>query len=157
VWSGTVVTKAVVKECLRAIRAALGEDAVAPQYIETVGREGYRFIETVQSPESKLSTNPQRLTPLIVGRDPTLEQLQTGLLRALRGQRQLVFVTGEPGIGKTALVDLFQERTCTRQQVWLGRGQCVEHYGEGEAYLPLLEALEHLAEGPGGTCLREML
>jgi DNA-binding winged helix-turn-helix (wHTH) protein len=53
VWAGTVVTKAVVKECLRAIRAALGEEAVAPQYIETVGREGYRFL----SP-STLPTTP---------------------------------------------------------------------------------------------------
>ena len=44
VWAGVYVTKAVVKECLRAIRGALGEDATAPQYIETVGREGYRFL-----------------------------------------------------------------------------------------------------------------
>jgi DNA-binding winged helix-turn-helix (wHTH) protein len=153
VWAGTVVTKAVVKECVRAIRDALGEGAVTPQYIETVGREGYRFIEIVRGQNSQPTLNPQPLAPLIVGRDPTLEQLQTGLLRALRGERQLVFVTGEPGIGKTALVDLFQERTCTRQPVWVGRGQCVEHYGEGEAYLPVLEALGHLAEGPGGTRL----
>ena len=164
VWTGTVVTKAVVKECLRAIRAALGEDAVTPQHVETVGREGYRFIETVQSPgsavrgqNSQSTPNPQHPAPIIVGRDPPLEQLQTGLLRALRGERQLVFVTGEPGIGKTALVDLFQERTCAHQHVWVGRGQCVEHYGEGEAYLPVLEALEHLTEGPGGVRLREVL
>jgi putative protein kinase ArgK-like GTPase of G3E family len=29
---------------------------------------------------------------------------------ALRGKRQIVFITGEPGIGKTALVDEFQRR-----------------------------------------------
>ncbi|MGE0680771.1 MAG: transcriptional regulator [Candidatus Binatia bacterium] len=44
VWAGTVVTKAVVKECLRAIRGALREDVASPQYLETVGREGYRFL-----------------------------------------------------------------------------------------------------------------
>lgn len=43
VW-GTVITKAVVKECIRAIREALAEDVAAPRYIETVGREGYRFL-----------------------------------------------------------------------------------------------------------------
>ena len=33
---------------------------------------------------------------------------------------------------------------------WIGRGQCVEHYGAGEAYLPVLEALGQLCRQPGG-------
>jgi DNA-binding winged helix-turn-helix (wHTH) protein len=43
VWD-TIVSAAVVKECVRAIRDALGDDAAAPQYLETLGREGYRFL-----------------------------------------------------------------------------------------------------------------
>ena len=54
VWAGVYVTKAVVKECLRAIRGALGEDVTAPQYIETVGREGYRFIGQAGSRQSSV-------------------------------------------------------------------------------------------------------
>jgi len=38
------VTPAVVKTCIHALRQALGDDASAPRYIETVGRKGYRFI-----------------------------------------------------------------------------------------------------------------
>ncbi len=45
-WAGTHVTKAVLKVAVRAIREALDDDADAPRYIETVGREGYRFIGT---------------------------------------------------------------------------------------------------------------
>ena len=30
----------------------------------------------------------------------------------------------------------------------MARGQCTEHYGEGEPYLPLLEALGQLCRGP---------
>ena len=32
----------------------------------------------------------------------------------------------------------------------IGRGQCVEHYGEGEAYLPVLESLGRLCREPDG-------
>jgi hypothetical protein len=30
------------------------------------------------------------------------------------------------------------------QGLWLARGECVEHYGAGEAYLPVLAALGRL-------------
>jgi predicted ATPase len=41
--------------------------------------------------------------------------------------------------------------------VWIGRGQCIEHYGAGEAYLPLLEALGRLCRGSEGSRLIELL
>jgi len=50
-----------------------------------------------------------------------------------------VFVTGEPGIGKTALVETFLRRVDAGETLGLGRGQCIEHYGAGEPYLPLLQ------------------
>src|SRR5205823_1450681 len=34
--------------------------------------------------------------------------------------------------------------------VWKARGECVEQYGSGEAYLPVLEALGRLCREPGG-------
>lgn len=49
VWAGTYVTKTVLKVSIRAIREALEDDATAPRYIETVGREGYRFLRGVAS------------------------------------------------------------------------------------------------------------
>src|SRR5260221_4714927 len=99
VWAGTVVTKAVVKECLRAIRAALGEDAVAPHYIETVGREGYRFLSTIdatavssskfQVPSSDAQDSALGAQhSLLVGRSSELTQLHGWLAKALSGERQ---------------------------------------------------------------------
>jgi predicted ATPase len=41
--------------------------------------------------------------------------------------------------------------------LWLGHGQCIEQYGAGEAYLPLLEALGRLGRGPGGERLVALL
>ena len=64
------------------------------------------------------------------------------------GERQFVVLSGELGIGKTTVVDLFLASLAPGTRI--GRGQCVEHYGEGEPYLPLLEALGRLGHGPGG-------
>src|SRR3954471_1235073 len=36
--------------CIRQLRAALEDDARHPRYIETVPRQGYRFVGTVQQP-----------------------------------------------------------------------------------------------------------
>src|SRR5436309_664424 len=70
---------------------------------------------------------------------------------------RLVFITGEPGIGKTTLVDAFLGRLADAAHVWIGRGQCVEEFGAGEAYRPVLEALGRLGRGPGGPALVALL
>ena len=62
----------------------------------------------------------------------------------LGGERQIVFVTGEAGIGKTALVDTFARSITSDRSIRIGRGQCLEQYGTSEAYLPVLEALGRL-------------
>ena len=76
----------------------------------------------------------------IVGRQAELGQLYEWFEKALGGRRQVVFISGAAGIGKTTLVDLFVERVAAQTACWLARGQCVEHHGAGEAYLLVLEA-----------------
>jgi predicted ATPase len=66
------------------------------------------------------------------------------LAKSLGGERQILFVTGEAGIGKTALVDAFAQSITSSGVVRVGRGQCLEQYGTGEAYLPVLEAISRL-------------
>ena len=41
--------------------------------------------------------------------------------------------------------------------VWIGHGQCVESYGQGEAYLPILEALGRLGREVGTGKLTAVL
>src|SRR5262249_53024539 len=67
---------------------------------------------------------------------------------ARRGARQVGFITGEAGIGKTTVVDAFGAQVAQEPELWLARGQCIESYGAGEAYLPILEALGQLCRGP---------
>jgi DNA-binding winged helix-turn-helix (wHTH) protein/tetratricopeptide (TPR) repeat protein len=194
VWEGTMVGDEALTTCLRRLRRALHEDAEQPHYIATVHRIGYRFIAPVtttpppvsgsrllvagQSVEQRETRNQKRETPL-VGREPELTQLHQLLEKALNGKRQLVFVTGEAGIGKTALVESFvsavrssasdSQKRAKQQRAnilepgspslipWITWGQCIEHYGAGEAYLPVLEALGRLAREAEGEELISIL
>ena len=136
VWVGTHVTQSVLRVCIWELRQALGDAEAIPQYIETVGQQGYRFCATTRRPRAAAS-----LEAPFVGRQAELDTLHTALGHAQHGVLQLVFVAGDPGIGKTTLVQQFLSQVPTTTPLWMGSGQCIEHFGSGEAYLPLLEAL----------------
>ena len=76
--------------------------------------------------------------------------MQRWLERASAGERQVVFVTGEAGIGKTTLVNTLVEQATQQRATHVARGQCLEQYGAGEAYLPVLDGLSRLAQRPEG-------
>src|SRR4030095_10417922 len=50
-------------------------------------------------------------------------------------------------------------RSCRPARGWggLGRGQCAEHDGAGEPYLPVLDAFGQLSRGPAGPALLAVL
>jgi tetratricopeptide (TPR) repeat protein len=171
VWSDTVVGEAVLKVCVREIRRALGDDPQEPRFIATAHRRGYRFIAPVEqvgpraaAPGGVARPSPGRVAGMLperrsvarslVGRDAPLDELRAALGRARAGTRQVIFVTGEAGIGKTSLVDAFlDELAGSDEQVWVARGQCPPQHGAGEAYLPVLEALDGLCRRQGGAAL----
>ena len=137
-WPNTHVQAEVLKTHIFEVRTALGDDSKKPLFIETLPRRGYRFIAPVTegaAPALPVATATGRL----VGRERPLAVLREALQRAVKGERQLVFVTGEPGIGKTALVDEFQRQAALDiPDLRIGRGQCIEAYGSKEAYYPML-------------------
>lgn len=144
-WPGTFVTDAVLKVTIRELREALQDDPKAPRFIETSHRRGYRFIGLFDQPATPVS--PRRAAysaSAVVGRESALARMNRWLDRMLRGRRQIAFVSGEAGIGKTALVDAFVETISSDKNILVGRGQCLEQYGTGEAYLPVLEAVGRL-------------
>jgi predicted ATPase len=152
VWAGTHVTDAVLRASVKEIRAALGDVAAAPHYLETVGRQGYRFLVGGDLGGPSLS----RPGP-VVGRQREVDTLQGWFQRAAAGARQLVFVSGEVGVGKTTVIDLWLARLAAGGEARTAWGQCVEHYGEGEPYLPLLGALGQLSRQPGGQAIPAVL
>ena len=176
VWPETVVSEGVLKTCMAQIRRVLGETAQAPQYIVTVHRRGYRFVAPVTTPGQPI-TEPSGAAPaypavehpvqpsqhfssrseLVVAREDELAYLHERFAHVLHGQRQVVFITGEAGIGKTTLVDTFVDQLAPMQHLWVGRGQCIEQYGASEAYLPLLEAFGQLCRTSSRNRIVEVL
>jgi tetratricopeptide (TPR) repeat protein len=92
----------------------------------------------------------ERRPEALVGRELEICKLQEVLETAVRGSGKIVFLTGGPGIGKSALAGgfLFQALR-DYPELLMGRGVCIEHYGVGEAYLPFLDALSGLLSGSG--------
>jgi predicted ATPase/DNA-binding winged helix-turn-helix (wHTH) protein len=152
VWPEVTVNDVALMICIRELRQALGDDPRAPRFIETLHRHGYRFIGDlpVTAPPSGNPQSTGRSMALAVGREAELTRLHAWLATALRGVRQVGFITGEAGLGKTTLVEAFVAELGTQGPLWIGYGQCVEHYGAGEPYLPVLEALGRLCRAPGG-------
>ena len=151
VWPGTYVSDAVLKDSIRQLRDAFGDDAESPAYIETAHRRGYRFIAKVSRDgpredfQRKEPIHSQPTTVGLLGRQFELQEMRDSVDRAIAGERQIIFVTGEAGIGKTTLVEAFLEQREDSQEILIARGQCLEHYGAGEAYLPVLDAFARLS------------
>jgi predicted ATPase len=152
VWGGTHVTASVLRVSVQEIRAALGDAAGAPRYLETVGRQGYRWLGG-----SAREAPPSRPASLRVGRQGEVALLEEWGQRAAQGTRQLVFLSGEAGVGKTTVVEMALARLAAGGEGWTARGQCVEHTGEGEPYLPFMEALGQLGQGPERDAVRAVL
>lgn len=173
VWPDTFVSDSVLKVCVNELRRALGEDASTPSVIQTVHRRGYRFIANrtgpteASRPSEGRSAGVRRETDSfavsaaptsLAGRDAERRELDRALAEVLAGRRRVVFLSGEAGIGKTALLDAFlRDAAAGDGTPWITRGQCVAQYGAGEAFLPVLEGLLRLCRGPDGARVVERM
>ena len=180
VWAGRLVSEATLTSRMMAARRAVGDRGREQRIIQTLHGRGYRSIaavaeRTVDSSRTEaagqvnsqvqlapipvpLSTQYSALSSVsVVGRGAEFAQLQRWLQRACDGARQIVFITGEAGLGKTTVVDTFVEEARGRGVQWIGRGQCIEHYGAGETYMPVLEAFGQLCRGPDGQMVVDVL
>jgi DNA-binding winged helix-turn-helix (wHTH) protein len=167
VWGDIAVSEDVVRLSVGELREALGDQRAAPRFIETVPRRGYRFIATTGAAQTGTAADTAETANdrgaaengVVVGRAPERAEIAEWLGAATSGRRQIGFVTGEAGIGKTTLVDtvLGDLRRTSREQLRIGRGQCVEQYGGGAPYLPVLEALGSLCRGADGAAVEALL
>lgn len=155
-WPETYVQPQVLRTYVLDLRKALGDEAGHPRFIQTQPKRGYRFVAAVT--ESGASGHPVQVaaaaaetwqSPLI-GRDQELARLHRELEALKDGKRRILFLTGEAGIGKTALVDAFCRDVGSSDAVLVARGQSVEGVGNKERYYPVMEALGHLCDAPGG-------
>ena len=158
VWGHRFVSDSVLKGAISDIRIALGDDPRQPRFIETVPRRGYRFVaqkidaQPAVSPGAPVGDGqravdrfpgdvPRSSPGEFVGRAAELATLQRAWECASEGRRMVVWAAGEPGIGKTALVEHF---VAGLGDIACARGGCVQSFGAGEPYHAVLEALAEL-------------
>ena len=104
---------------------------------------GAEYTSRIPAMESK------RIT---VGRQTQRERLQHAYARVAHGAGTIVAVTGEPGIGKTSLIeDFLDEARRGAHPPTIVRGQCSESLAGSEAYLPLLDAMASLLHSAHGA------
>ncbi len=164
VWGSGVFldSDAAINTAVRKLRRALNDDARNPHFIIKVQGMGYRFGGTVEPserdgnsmlawPNGPFGADPE--AQLMVGREEQLARIHEMFAKASAGTRQVAFITGEPGIGKTTFARSFLGAIARARVERIGHGQCVEQYGSGEPYMPVLEALTRLCRAPHGARL----
>ena len=82
-----------------------------------------------------------------VGRQRERGLLHQAFEDAAAGRPLLMTVAGEPGIGKTTIVEEFLAHLRAEGRSYVARGRCSERLAGSEAYLPVLETLESLLVG----------
>ena len=154
IWPGRFRTDAAPKQCILELRKVLGDTPHQPQFIATFGRHGYQFVGLVET-ESDLLAELAGVDPdqpdsvrrsYCVGRQAASDRLHAAWEHARTGRPHSVLLLGPAGIGKTTLAETFLQQIDAGRG-WVARGQCVEHHGTSESYLPLLDALGSLARG----------
>jgi len=163
IWHKRYVSEGVLKNAIQELRRALGDDPKSPRYIETVHRRGYRFLgplcgQAIPGEPTASITTPSHEpgdTTIVVGRGDVLGHLHGRLGLCRSGRPQIVFLNGEAGIGKTALMRRFSAEA--PEGVVFAGGQCIEQYGEVEPYLPLLECLNQLGRVHGQALTEALL
>lgn len=146
VWPGTAVTPQTVTNVIHELRLALGDTTATPRWIQTVRGRGHVFRPT-STPVEADDAGPANGALPVVGRATERARLEALWAYAQRGESQLGLVSGEPGIGKTTLVEDLARRL-QADGVWCARGACLEQHGNPEDCLPFLTALTDLATGP---------
>lgn len=136
-------TDSAINSAVRKLRRALHDDSGTLRFVQTVPGKGYRFIAKVEMTAAhtvplKDPYIPQEVRPIVVGREVELARAQSWSAQMIEGRRRVRFVAGEAGIGKTTFLTAFLDSLGASTRI--GCGQCVEQYGAGEPYMPVLEA-----------------
>ncbi len=157
----TARTPARASRCNVEVPAAL--DGLLEAMLNKDGRLRPTAVEVeatlalLADPSGPLS-RPSPARRCVVERTGERAVLDAALAQASAGAGAIVCVAGEPGIGKTTLVEDFLDHApTTAPGCLIARGRCSERLAGTEAYLPVLDALADLTRGEAaGTVARLM-
>lgn len=155
-----------LNQAVRKLREALRDNASDPRFLETIPRRGYRFLMPIDGrppsgslPMARPPVKPLPIGPrgITVGRRRELSEMCAVLQTAKEHGARLLCISGEPGIGKTTLVETFLAGLAPGLNCHIARGRCSERLCGVEAYLPILEGLDSLMYGPNAEIVRKSL
>jgi predicted ATPase len=160
-WPETFVQPQVLRTYMLELRKVLGDDAAQPRFIQTLSKRGYCFVARLtehagNGHDVRVAAPDASATP-IAGREKELAYLHEQIQLLDGGERRIVFISGESGIGKTALVDAFYHQVTTSLATRVVRGQCVQGVGGKDPYYPVMEALSQLCGSPDGETASRIL
>jgi tRNA A-37 threonylcarbamoyl transferase component Bud32/tetratricopeptide (TPR) repeat protein len=93
-----------------------------------------------------------------VGREMERAEMRRIYEQVRAGRGRILTVLGEPGIGKTVLVeDFLAELGGYPERPVVIRGRCSERLAGAEAYLPILEALDHLLHRSSWSAIHSLI
>ena len=162
IWKNRIVSDAALSSRIKTLRQALGDDGTEQGCIRTVRRRGFRLDSARRGARRRRGRlaacrhrRPHRspARPKFVGREDGARSARRPAGKACAGRRQVVFVTGEAGIGKTCLVSAFVSSSAASSRASIGHAQCIELYGTSEPYLPIFEAMQRLGAEIGADKL----
>lgn len=144
-WPGRVVEEGTIHRRISKLRSALGDDARAPRFIETIPKRGYRILAAVEreGTDSNFGQGASNDFPL-VGRTSELGLLTQRLAAVVAGEGQVALLAGEAGIGKTRLAEELIKTGQGAGAVIL-RGWCNES-GDTMPYRPWINILRALKD-----------
>ena len=168
IWHDTAVSDDTLTQTIVGLRRALGDNTKTPRFIETVHGLGFRFVglatgwsAEVPGPAASSETASGMTLPAVrgsafpfVGRQVELSRLTDCVTRAHEGTRQVAFVIGEAGVGKSrVVVEFLRVLSSHGTAVLVLQGRCIQQYGLREPYMPVLEALERVLRSPASVDL----
>lgn len=117
-WKGVVVSEDALTHAVKEARRVVRDDGSRQAVIRTVRGRGYRFVAEVdeEQPGVGAATEP------FVGRQVVLQILGQEFAAVRAGEGRAVFLTGEPGIGKSRTAVEFARSLGSDARLLLGRG-----------------------------------
>ena len=88
VWKESFVTDNALTRAVKDIRRAIGDEADAPRYVETVPKRGYRFIAEVKTPD-EIAPHPDKAT--VLAQEPVRPEMGREATTKTGGQKIILY------------------------------------------------------------------
>ena len=162
-WPETYVQPQVLRTYMLDLRKILGDDPASPRFIQTLPKRGYCFVAQVKdagvldAATSSTTTAQPVIQDGVVGREQELARLKLLAQALAGGHRQIVFIAGATGIGKTALVEAACRQTVDMLSATVACSQCVDGLSKKEDCYAVMEILRQLCASAVGETATQVL